>query len=49
VTRLFANQQGSDSMLHILGYDQNIASETKEEIPNGQVIDIEAEEELAHS
>ncbi len=44
VTRLFAEQQGSDSMLHILGYKQN---PTSEEAP--QAIDIEAEEELAHS
>jgi len=49
VTRLFANQQGSDSMLHILGYVQNPTPENVEEHPNGQVIDIEAEEELAHS
>lgn len=53
VTKLFATQQGSDSMLHILGYE-DVKDETP--APNGvahengrEIMDLETIEELAHS
>jgi len=49
VTRLFANQQNSESMLQILGYSNPGNNTITDSLPVESLVDIEAEEELAHS
>lgn len=45
VTRLFAGQQDSDSMMSILGY----TNKDEAALENVSIMDMEAVEEMAHS
>jgi len=49
VTKLFAGQQDSDSMLTILGYTGNNSAAKELEEQKATALDLEAQTELAHS